>query len=47
MNVNYDVNGLYKLTSDDVKEAIKVAGDAFLDDPLMVYTYPDKKERKA
>jgi len=46
MNVNYDVNGLYKITPDDVKEAITVAGDAFLDDPVIVYTYPDEKERK-
>ncbi len=46
MNVNYDMNGLYKLTSDDVKEAIMVAGAAFENDPIMVFTYPDDNERK-
>ena len=46
MNVNYVVNGLYKLSPDDVNKAIKVAGNAFLNDPIMVYTYPDDDERK-
>jgi len=46
MNVNYDVNGLFKLTPEHVNEAIKVAGSAFEDDPLMVFAYPDEKERK-
>jgi ribosomal protein S18 acetylase RimI-like enzyme len=46
MNENYNVNGLYKITPDDVKKVIKVAGDAFLNDPLMVYSFPDDEERK-
>ena len=45
MKVNKKPTGLYKLTSDDVKEACKVAGRAFADDPVMVFTYPDEKER--
>lgn len=46
MNVNNDLDNLYKLKPDDVKDACKVAGDAFLDDPIMVFTYPDENGRK-
>jgi len=46
MNVINDLNGLFKLTPDHVKEACKVAGAAFQDDPVMVFAYPDEKERK-
>jgi len=46
MNVNNELDNLFKLTSDHVKEACKVAGKAFEDDPIMVFTYPDEKERK-
>jgi len=46
MNVNNDLDTLFKLTPDYVKEACKVAGEAFQDDPLMVFAYPDEKERK-
>ena len=46
MNMNNDFDNLYKLTSDDVKKACMVAGNAFQDDPIMVFTYPDEKERK-
>jgi len=46
MNVNHNINDLFKLTPDHVKEACKVAGAAFEDDPIMVFTYPDEKERK-
>jgi len=46
MNVNIDLDNLFKLTPDYVKEACKVAGNAFQDDPIMVFVYPDEKERK-
>ncbi|MHA2393551.1 MAG: GNAT family N-acetyltransferase [Promethearchaeota archaeon] len=46
MNINNGLDNLYKLTTDDVKEAIKVAGSAFQDDPIMVFTYPDEEERE-
>ncbi|MFW9939814.1 MAG: GNAT family N-acetyltransferase [Candidatus Thorarchaeota archaeon] len=46
MNANYNIDNLYKLTPDHIKEACKVAGDAFQDDPIMVFVYPDEKERK-
>ena len=46
MNVNNDLDTLFKLTPNYVKEACKVAGEAFQDDPLMVFAYPDEKERK-
>ena len=46
MNINNNLDNLYKLTPEDVKEAIKVAGDAFQDDPIMVFSYPDEEERK-
>ena len=44
--MNYNPDGLYKITSDDVKKACVVAGDAFQDDPVMVFAYPDEEERK-
>ncbi|MHA2181975.1 MAG: GNAT family N-acetyltransferase [Promethearchaeota archaeon] len=43
---NNDLDRLYKLTPDDVKEAIKVAGRAFQDDPVMVFSFPDVEVRK-
>ncbi|MHA1987450.1 MAG: GNAT family N-acetyltransferase [Promethearchaeota archaeon] len=46
MNLNNDLDNLYKLAPGDVKEVIKVAGNAFQDDPTMVFAYPDEKERK-
>jgi len=46
MNVSNDLDNLFKLTSEYVKEACKVAGNAFQDDPIMVFVYPDEKERK-
>ncbi len=46
MNMNNDLDNLFKLTPEYVKEAIKVAGSAFQDDPIMVFTYPDEEERK-
>ncbi|MBY8983588.1 MAG: GNAT family N-acetyltransferase [Candidatus Lokiarchaeota archaeon] len=46
MNVNNDLDNLFKLTPDYVKEAIKVAGDAFQDDPVTIFSYPDETERK-
>ena len=45
MNVSNDLDNLFKLTPEYVKEACKVAGNAFQDDPIMVFTYPDEKER--
>ncbi|MFW9873594.1 MAG: GNAT family N-acetyltransferase [Candidatus Thorarchaeota archaeon] len=46
MKANKNLDNLFKLTPDHVKEACKVAGSAFQDDPIMVYVYPDEKERK-
>lgn len=45
MNVKNNLHDFYKLTPDDVDRACKVAGAAFLDDPIMVFTYPDLEER--
>jgi ribosomal protein S18 acetylase RimI-like enzyme len=45
MNLNH-LENLYKLTPEDIKKACVVAGTAFKDDPLMVFTYPDELERK-
>ena len=41
-----DLDNLFKLTPDYVEKACKVAGSAFQEDPLMVFAYPDEKERK-
>ena len=46
MNMNNELDNLFKLTPDYVKEAIKVAGDAFQDDPVTIFSYPDETERK-
>ena len=47
MNMNeYDVDSLFKITPDHVKEACKVAGEAFVDDPVMIYSFPDEQIRK-
>jgi len=46
MRMNNDLDNLFKLTPDDVKQACMVTGNAFQDDPIMVFTYPDEKERK-
>ena len=46
MNMNNDLDNLYKLTPEDVKKACVVAGNAFQDDPVTIFTYPDEKERK-
>ena len=46
MNVNNSLDNLIKLTPDYVKEACKVAGNAFQDDPIMVFVYSDEKERR-
>ena len=44
--MNLDLDNLYKLTPDDMKKVCKVAGDAFENDPTMVFAYPDEKVRK-
>ncbi|MHA1932547.1 MAG: GNAT family N-acetyltransferase [Promethearchaeota archaeon] len=44
--MNNDLDGLFKLTPDHLKKACEVAGKAFENDPVMVFTYPDEKERK-
>ena len=44
--MNNELDNLFKLTPDYVKEAIKVAGDAFQDDPVTIFSYPDETERK-
>jgi ribosomal protein S18 acetylase RimI-like enzyme len=44
--MNNDLDNLHKLTPDDVKKACKVAGNAFQEDPIMVFVYPDEEERK-
>ncbi len=46
MNMNNDLDNLFKLIPDYVKKACKVAGSAFQDDPIMVFVYPDENERK-
>ena len=46
MSMNNNFNSLFKLTPEHVKEACKVAGSAFQDDPIMEFTYPDEKVRK-
>lgn len=46
MKMRNDLDNLFKLTPDYVEKAIKVAGSAFQDDPIMVYVYPDEEERK-
>ncbi|NVM16750.1 MAG: GNAT family N-acetyltransferase [Candidatus Lokiarchaeota archaeon] len=45
-SMNNDLGNLFKLTQDHVKEACKVAGSAFKDDPVTIFTYPDEGERK-
>ncbi len=44
--MNNELDNLFKLTPDYVKEAIKIAGDAFQDDPVTIFSYPDETERK-
>ncbi|MBY9004900.1 MAG: GNAT family N-acetyltransferase [Candidatus Lokiarchaeota archaeon] len=46
MNETETLNGLFKLTPKHVKEAIKVAGNAFQEDPVTIFTYPDEGERR-
>ena len=46
MNMNNEFDNLFKLTPEYVEKAIQVAGSAFQDDPIMVFTYPDEEERK-
>ncbi|UCC19004.1 MAG: GNAT family N-acetyltransferase [Promethearchaeota archaeon] len=46
MNANKDLDNLFKLPPDHIKEACEVAGEAFQDDPIMVFVYPDEEERK-
>ncbi|MFX1454239.1 MAG: GNAT family N-acetyltransferase [Promethearchaeota archaeon] len=46
MNVKDDLDGFFKLTHDRIKEAIEVAGNAFQEDPVAIYSFPDEKERK-
>jgi len=46
MNMNNDFDNLFKLTSAYVEKAIQVAGSAFQDDPVTMFTYPDERERK-
>ncbi|MHA2087311.1 MAG: GNAT family N-acetyltransferase [Promethearchaeota archaeon] len=46
MNANYNLDNLYKLTPDDLKKVCKVAGDAFENDPVMIFSFPDEEVRK-
>jgi len=46
MNMNNDLDNFFKLTPDYIKKACKVAGDAFQDDPVTIFSFPDEKERK-
>jgi len=46
MNETETLNSLFKLKQEHVKEAIKVAGNAFQEDPVTIFTYPDEGERK-
>ncbi len=45
MNMNNDLDNLFKLTPDYVEKVIQVAGSAFQNDPVTIFTYPDEKER--
>jgi len=46
MNLNDELDNFYKLTLNDVENVIKVAGNAFQDDPTTIFAYPDERERK-
>ncbi|MHA1884607.1 MAG: hypothetical protein ACW96S_06120, partial [Promethearchaeota archaeon] len=46
MNPNNNLESLFKIPPEYVKEACEVAGDAFRDDPIMILVYPDEEERK-
>ena len=46
MNMNDDLDNLFKLTSDFIEGVCKVAGSAFQDDPVSVFIYPDENKRK-
>ncbi|MFX1572342.1 MAG: GNAT family N-acetyltransferase [Promethearchaeota archaeon] len=46
MNMNNDLDNLFKLTLAYVEKACKVAGSAFQDDPFPIFVYPDERERK-
>ena len=46
MNMNNDLDNLFKLKSDFIEGVCKVAGSAFQDDPVSVYIYPDENKRK-
>jgi len=45
MNIIDELDNFYKLALSDVEKVIKVAGDAFQDDPTTIFAYPDEKER--
>ena len=45
MNIN-QLNHLKRISEDQIEVASKVLGRAFLDDPLFVYCFPDRVERK-
>jgi hypothetical protein len=40
------IDGLYKLTFDDLKKGSEILGDAFIDYPTFKYLFPDLYERK-
>jgi len=44
--MNDDLGNLFKLTPDYVEKACKVAGRAFHNDPVTIFTYQGEKERK-
>ncbi|MFX0023644.1 MAG: GNAT family N-acetyltransferase [Candidatus Hermodarchaeota archaeon] len=48
MNVNVynELDRLFKLTPGYIDEMCKVAGEAFQDDPVSIFSFPDEKERK-
>ncbi len=46
MNSNNNLENLFKLTPDFIEEACKVAGNAFQEDPVTIFSYPDEIERR-
>ena len=46
MNMSNDLDNLFKITPDYIEKACEVAGEAFQDDPVTIFSYPNEMERK-
>jgi hypothetical protein len=46
MNRNHDFDNLFKLTPEYLEKACKVAGSAFQEDPISLFIYSEKIDRK-